>query len=249
MRYALFSLLLVFPLCAQPERPTPINPLNGYSIHSLEVPQPKKVTGQKCASLHAPSDADILFNGKDTTSWNGNWKITDRILIASPGEFSTKKGYRNCQLHLEFRIPKERGVNGQKGGNSGVFFMGKYEIQIQESHTNTTYPDGQAAAVYGQYPPLVNASTPHGEWQSYDILFKAPIYHDDQHISPAQITVLHNGVAVHHAVKLIGPTSYRKVAKYPEEHPEVAPIKLQWHGDPVEFKSIWIRDLGDYSKK
>ena len=127
--------------------------------------------------------------------------------------------------------------------------MGKYEIQIMESHTNVTYADGQAAAMYGQYPPLVNASRPHGEWQSYDITFTAPEYKDGKVVKPATITVFHNGILVHNAQPYKGPTTHKRVASYPETHPEKGPLALQWHGDPIEYRNIWIRELGEYNTK
>lgn len=228
---------------------TPVNPLNGYRVHGAELPHPVKVKAETCISTPAPSDATVLFNGENSDAWNGKWKVEDGILIASPGKFSTKESFGSCQLHIEFRIPAGREISGQSGGNSGLFLMEKYEVQVQESHTNTTYADGQAGALYGQYPPLVNPSLPQGEWQSYDIIFNAPVYEGEKCITPAHITVLHNGVLIHHAAKLIGPTKHQKVATYPASHPEKAPISLQWHQDPIEFRNIWIREQGAYPKK
>lgn len=228
---------------------TPVNPLNGYRVHGAELPHPEKVTAHDSVKTPPPSDAKVLFNGENTEAWNGEWKIEDGILIASPGNFSTKEGFGTCQLHLEFRVPKDRQVSGQKGANSGVFLMGKYEIQVQESHANVTYADGQAGALYGQYPPLINPSRPQGEWQSYDIIFQAPAYEGEKCITPATATVLHNGVLIHHAAELIGPTLHKRVSSYPTQHPEKAPLMLQWHSDPVEFRNIWIRELGTYPQK
>ena len=159
------------------------------------------------------------------------------------GDAHTKKGYGSCQLHIEWKIPKGRKVSGQAGGNSGIFFMDRYEIQIQESHKNVTYADGQAGALYGQHPPLVNASTPQGEWQSYDIIFTAPVYKDGKLAEPAKITAFHNGVLIHNNQTFKGWTSHKVLPKYPAKHPLKAPIRLQWHGDPIEFRNIWIRDL------
>ena len=165
------------------------------------------------------------------------------MLIASPGNTSSKQSFGSMQLHMEWKIPAGREVQGQKGGNSGIFLMGIYEIQIQESHTNVTYADGQAAALYGQTPPMVNASAPQGEWQSYDIIFEAPVYGEKGMERPAYVTVIHNGVMVHHRQKFYGPTKHKKATSYPAKHPEKAPMRIQWHKDPIEFRNIWVREL------
>ena len=186
----------------------------------------------------------VLFDGTHADAFTKNWPIFEGSLIASKlGNLITKDTFGDCQLHLEWRIPAGRSVQGQKGGNSGLFLMSRYEVQIQESHTNTTYPDGQAGALYGQYPPKVNPSLPQGEWQSYDIFFTAPVYEEGKLQSPAYITVIHNGVMIHHHQKLEGPTTHRKAASYPQTHPAKAPLLLQWHQDPIEFRNFWIRDL------
>ena len=249
IRVFLICLTLTSGAFCQAPKGSPINPINGYRVHSSELPNPAKVTGQKALFATAPSDADILFNGENTDAWDGDWLVQDGILIASEGHLTTTSKYRDCQLHIEFRIPKERKVSSQKGSNSGIFLMERYEIQVLESHDNNTYADGQAAAVYGQYPPLVNASISQGEWQSYDIIFNAPVYEGNQVVQPAQVTVLHNGVVAHHSLEIKGPTRYNKVAKYPKSHPTKAPIRLQWHEDPVEYRNIWVRGLGSYPKK
>lgn len=232
------------------EAPLKVQPWSGYFVHDTERPLPTKVAVTSCTTTPAPADADIIFDGKDSSAFTKEWTVKDGILIATrTGTNPTKKSYGSCQLHLEWRVPADRAVDGQKGGNSGVFLMGKYEIQIMESHTNTTYADGQAAAMYGQYPPLVNASLPQGEWQSYDITFIAPVYKDGKVLKPATITLLHNGVMVHNAQPYQGPTGPKRIAKYPAKHPEKAPLKLQWHSDPIEYRNIWIRETGDYGTK
>lgn len=238
--------LLLLPfLFAWNAQANPTLPDTNYTVHDLKRPQPRKVESQGAVTTPPPADATVLFDGTNTDAWYGKWKIEDGILIASPGALKTKEKFRDVQLHLEFRVPADRKVNGQKGGNSGVFLMEKYEIQVGESHTNVTYPDGQAGAIYGQYPPLVNPATPQGEWQSYDIIFKAPIYEGETVKTPAQITVLFNGVVVQAAQPALGPTKHKKVATYPKEHPEAAPIMLQWHKDPIEYRNIWVRPLGE----
>ena len=241
--YILLSISL--PLAAQK-----IQPWSGYGVHDGKRPTPPKVEAKSIITTPAPADADIIFDGKNSNAFTKKWDIKDGALIASKiGTTSTKKSYGSCQLHIEWKIPTGRKVKDQKGGNSGIFFMGLYEVQVQESFTNLTYADGQAAALYGQYPPLVNASRPQGEWQSYDITFTAPEYKDGKVLKPATVTVLHNGIVVHNAKAFEGPTVFRKIASYPSKHPEKAPLKLQWHNDPVEYRNIWIRELGDYNKK
>jgi len=171
------------------------------------------------------------------------------MIASKEGNNHSKKSYASCQLHIEWRVPADRQVDGQKGGNSGVFFMDMYEVQILESHTNVTYADGQAGALYGQYPPLVNPSLPQGEWQSYDINFTAPVYKDGKCIEPTRITVYHNGVLIHNNQAFQGPALHKLVTSYPKEHPKKGPIRLQWHKDPIEFRNIWIRDLSGSDKK
>lgn len=227
-------------LCGQD---TPKQPWSGYHVHDVKRPHPVKVKAAGGVYTAAPSDAIILFNGKDTAAFTHPWKIADGAMIASPGDTTTKESFGSCQLHIEWRVPADRVVKSQLGGNSGIFFMGLYEVQVQESHTNVTYADGQAAALYGQTPPMVNASTPKGEWQSYDIIFHAPKYGEKGLEEPARVTVIHNGIVVHNHQEFYGPTVFRRLPAYPAQHPEKAPLKIQYHGDPVEYRNIWIRPL------
>lgn len=221
-------------------------PWSKYQVHDENRPHPQKVEAKTFLTTPAPADADVIFDGTNTHALTKNWSIADGKLVANrKGDTQTKKSYGDCQIHLEWRIPAGRNVKGQLGGNSGIFMMNLYEIQIQESFRNVTYADGQAGAIYGQTPPLVNASRPQGEWQSYDIFFKAPVYKDGKLVTPAYVTVLHNGILVQNNQHFYGPTVYKKVAKYPTSHPAKAPIRLQWHGDPVEFKNFWVRDLSN----
>lgn len=221
-----------------------------WVVHDGTRPQPKKVATQGASEVKAPSDAVVLFDGTDISAWTGGeWRVEDGILIASPKTLKTKESFRDVQLHVEWRVPADREVNGQGGGNSGIFLMGKYEVQVMASHKNQTYPDGQAGAMYGQYPPLVNASSPKGEWNSYDIIFMAPRYEGEKVVKPAKLTLLHNGVMVHNAKEYLGPTTHKKLASYPKQHPEAAPIFLQWHNDPIEFRNIWVRKVGEYDAK
>ena len=220
-------------------------PWSEYKVHDESRPRPVKVPNQGAVTTKAPEGATVLFDGRNMDAFTRKWKISGGKMIASPRNNNTKESFGSCYLHVEWRIPANRKVDGQSGGNSGIFFMGKYEVQVMESHKNETYADGQAAALYGQTPPMVNASAPHGEWQSYDIIFEAPVYGEDGMITPAYVTVVHNGVVVHARQKYYGPTTHKKAATYPKNHPEKAPISFQWHNDPVEFRNIWVQDLSE----
>lgn len=217
-----------------------------WVVHDGTRPQPRKVEVAGAVVIPPPGDATVLFDGKDTSAWTANWPVKDGVMTAADQDILTKESFGAVQLHLEWRIPAGRQVKNQSGGNSGVFFMDRYEVQILESHDNKTYPDGQAGALYGQMPPLVNASAPQGDWQSYDIVFVPPVYQDGKVGSPARVTVIHNGVVVQNNEPYLGPTGWRVLASYPAEHPEKGPIRLQWHKDPIEFRNIWVRELGGH---
>jgi len=232
------------------EKPdTPQLPGVPYVVHDGTRPQPPTVATAGAVAVRAPEDAKVLFDGSGTDAWNGKWEVRDGILVASPGDLVSKDSFGAIQMHLEWRIPQGREVVGQGGGNSGVFLMGMYEVQILQSHGNKTYPDGQAGSMYGQKPPLVNASAPQGEWQSYDILFHPPEYEGGKVTKPALLTLLHNGVVVQHAQEYLGPTQHKKLASYPKQHPETGPLRLQWHNDPIEFRNIWVRPIGGYDAR
>jgi hypothetical protein len=163
--------------------------------------------------------------------------------VGGSGSIQTVQGFGDCQLHIEWASPAEVVGHGQGRGNSGVFFMGRYEVQILDSFVSRTYADGQAAALYGQFPPLVNASRGPGEWQGYDITFRRPRFGEDgELVSPARVTVFHNGVLVHDAREMVGATQHRNLASY-SAHEQRLPVGLQDHGNPVRFRNIWIRDL------
>lgn len=221
-----------------------------YVVHDGTRPQPPVVTAAGCVSVKAPSDAKVLFDGTSLDAWSAEggkptaWKIKDGAMVADKGDIFTRDTFGPLQLHVEWRIPADRKVDSQSGGNSGVFLMGLYEVQVLQSHGNKTYPDGQAGALYGQKPPLANATTPQGEWQSYDIMFEPPVYEGDKVKAPARVTVIHNGVVVQNAETYLGPTHFRTQPKYPAQHPATGPLKLQFHGDPVEYRNIWVRPLG-----
>jgi len=231
---------------------TPVLPDSGYTVHDGTRPQPPVVRAPAGAP---PSDAAVLFNGASLAGWtsckNGEaaaWKLLgDGVMEVVPGtgDIQTTAVFGSCQLHLEFMSPSVVLKQGQGRGNSGVFLMGCYEVQVLDNYENPTYPDGTVGAIYGQFPPLVNAIRAPGEWNSYDILWDAPEFNGETLVSPARITVLLNGVVLHHGKVLQGPTEHKQLASY-KAHPAKGPLKLQDHGDLVRFRNIWIRDLGHY---
>jgi hypothetical protein len=213
-------------------------------------PEPKVITPGK-TSVEAPSDAIILFGGQDASAWAAKdnsaakWKVDGGILTvaAGTGEIHTKQGFGDCQLHVEWRTPAEVKGDGQGRGNSGIFLMGRYELQVLDSYKNRTYSNGQAGSIYKQLPPLVNASRGPGEWQTYDVIFIAPRFNEDGTVkSQARITVLHNGVLVQNNAAIQGGTQYIGIATY-EKHGDKEPLVLQDHGNPTSFRNMWIRPL------
>jgi hypothetical protein len=239
------SFLLVHALQAQ-------KPLRNGDPKLTEIWEPElKVTTPGKTAADAPSDAIVLFGGQDANAWAGKdngpakWKVEGGILTVAPGagEIHTKEGFGDCQLHIEWRTPAEVKGDGQGRGNSGIFFMGRYELQVLDSYKNRTYSNGQAGSIYKQLPPAVNASRGPGEWQVYDVIFTAPRFNEDGSVkSPARITVLHNGVLVQNNATLWGGTQYIGIATY-EKHGDKEPIILQDHGNPNSFRNIWIRPL------
>lgn len=214
-------------------------------------PVVRVVTPGKAAS-DAPSDAIVLFDGKNTDAWeakNGSgpakWKVENGFMTvaAGTGDIKTKQGFGDCQLHIEWRTPAEVKGESQGRGNSGIFFMGRYELQVLDNYNNRTYSNGQAGGIYKQLPPMANACRPPGEWQTYDIIFTAPVFYEDGSLkSQARITVFHNGVVIQNDRTLWGSTQYIGVATY-DKHSDKEPIVLQDHGNPVSYRNIWIRPL------
>jgi hypothetical protein len=203
-----------------------------------------------------PSDAIVLFDGRDLSHWNSvkggeaKWLAKDGVMTVVPhsGNIATKQEFGDVQLHLEWATPEAVIGEGQGRGNSGVFLMGQYEVQILDSFQNQTYFDGQAAAIYKQYAPLVNASRAPGQWQRFDIIFHAPAFDGQGKVTKrGRVTVLHNGVLVQDNVEILGSTSLKGGAQHdtPEykAHPPKAPLVLQDHNNPVRFRNIWIRPL------
>ena len=221
-----------------------------WAIHDMNRPQPPIVTpGEKCNQ--PPSDAIILFDGSNLSQWvsakdggSAKWKVEKGYMEVTKksGYICTKQPFGDCQLHLEWATPTKVSKEGQKRGNSGVFLMGKYEVQVLDSFHNRTYPDGQAASIYGQQPPMVNACRALGQWQSFDIIFHRPIFKGNILVKPATITVLQNGVLVQDHYRLKGTTRHKLKPEY-EVHADKLPIKLQDHGNPVRYRNIWVREL------
>lgn len=214
-------------------------------------PEVKVVTPGK-ENHQPPADAIVLFDGNNLDAWvserdgsGAPWKVENGIVTVEPktGGIKTKETFGDVQLHIEWRSPSEVKGTGQGRGNSGLFLMGKYELQILDSYENSTYTNGQAASIYKQHPPLANAMRPPGEWNTYEVIFTAPRFNKDgMLINPAKITVIHNGILVQNNVKLKGPTEYIGIPNY-VAHPDELPIHLQDHGDLVSFRNIWVRKL------
>lgn len=236
---------------------TPMLPGGKWRVHDDTRPRPKVVTaGEK--SGEAPSDAIILFNGSDLSQWKkedgseGEWIVKDGYMevpskkSGKGGYLFTKKEFGDMQLHIEWRTPDEVVGDSQGRGNSGILIMGQYEVQVLDSYDNKTYADGQASALYGWKPPLVNASRKPGEWQTYDIIFEAPRFDDEGKVTKkAHVTVFHNGVLTQHRQSYLGKTGHKSVATY-KKHPAKMSFKLQDHGNPMRYRNVWVREL-DFS--
>jgi len=229
---------------------TPLQPDGTWRIHDSKRPRPPIVTPGPFVSAAPPADATVLLgNGSDLSRWQTDdgkpvpWPMENGVLQTGKGFIRTKAEFGDLQLHVEFATPSEVKGDSQGRGNSGVFLAGVFEIQVLDSFENPTYADGQAAAMYGQFPPLVNASRRPGEWQSYDIAFAAPKFSAaGQLTSPAIVTVHHNGVLVHSARAFWGPTQHRRIDPYVPSNAR-GPLRLQDHGNPVRYRNIWIREL------
>jgi hypothetical protein len=230
-----------------------------WLVHDVNRPAPPIITPgtestpEKAAT--APSDAVVLFDGKDLSNWvstNGSptsWVVQDGYFTPGSrgGDIKTKESFGSCQLHLEFASPVPASGTSQGRGNSGVFIMSTYEVQILDSYENKTYPDGQCGALYGRNVPLVNASRKPGEWQSFDIIFHRPTFNGNEVAKKATFTVLHNGVLIQDHVELSGGTGWineHTITNY-EPHADKLPLQLQYHNNPVKFRNIWIREIKD----
>ena len=225
---------------------TPFIPGTTWRVHDATRPQPKAIDPGD--DTKAPSDAIVLFNGTNTDEFlagNGpaKWPIEEgAMVVKGGGSHRSKRSFGDIQLHLEFATPNPPRGSDQGRGNSGVYFMGMYEVQILDSYENKTYADGGLGSMYGQYPPLVNAARKPGEWQSYDIIFHAPTFKDGAVEKKARVTVLLNGILVQDNMEYNGPSAHRSVVPY-REHAAKLPFSLQDHGKPVKFRNIWVREL------
>ena len=235
-----------FLAAQQPKQPMPTD----YPQHSMDRPQPPIIT-PGTALGDAPSDAIVLFNGKDLSEWVGDsdqpapWTMGKGFFSVKPesGDIHTKRAFGDVQLHVEWSAPTPPKGESQERGNSGVFLMRHFEVQVLDSWHNLTYPDGQASAIYGQYPPLVNAVRPPGEWNVYNIIFHAPRWNADGSLQrPARMTVMLNGVVVQDDVELTGPTAHQQRPPY-TKLPDALPIELQDHHNAVRYRNIWVREL------
>jgi len=218
-----------------------------WAVHDKNRPLPPVVVPAKLPG-QPPSDAIILFDGSDLSQWvstkdsgPAKWKVENGYteIVKKTGSIRTRRSFGDCQLHIEWATPTQITGSGQDRGNSGVYLMGRYEVQVLDSYNNVTYADGQAAAIYGQNPPMVNACRPPGQWQSFDIIFRRP---DFKSLTPATITVLHNGVLVQDHWVLEGTTVHEERAEY-SAHEDKLPLMLQSHHNPVRYRNIWLREL------
>ena len=226
-------------------------PGGDFCVHDKARPWPRVVTPGADGGA-PPSDAVVLFDGTDLSKWksckdsDAGWTVVDGYMevVAGAGNIETRERFGDCQLHIEWAAPAVVEGEGQGRGNSGVFMMGRYEIQVLDSYDNPTYADGSAGAIYGEFPPRVNTCRKPGEWQVYDIIWFGPRFDGDRVVRPACLTLLMNGVLLHHARALIGPTTHRAIEPY-RPHPTTGPLELQDHGNPVRFRNIWYRPLLD----
>ena len=250
------ALALAGALVLAQEHAGPQQPWSKFKVHDMSRPAPPVVTPGTCSTQEEPgkppSDALVLFGGKesDLSNWQAagggepTFKVEDGVMLSyGPKNCQTKEQFGDVQLHVEWAEPTPPKGDSQGRGNSGVFLMGRFETQVLDNYNNPTYPDGQCGAIYGQYPPQVNVCRPPGQWQTYDIIFHHPRYRGDQMASPAYITTFQNGVLVQDHQRIEGPTGHMIVAKYPSEKLLKGPIELQFHGNPVRYRNIWIRQL------
>ena len=234
-----------------------------WRVHDAARPRPRVVTpGTESTQAQAgqpPSDAIVLFDGKDLSKWvnrrnrtiadPAKWKVENGYVeVVSPaGELLTKEKFGDIQLHIEWASPSVVTGSSQGRGNSGVLFMERYEIQVMDCFNNPTYADGSAGAIYGQWPPLVIPCRKPGEWQTYDIIFEAPKFEGEKVVKPVYFTVFHNGVLLHNHKESMGPMVFRQVARYTPHAPEES-LMLQAHNNPVRYRNIWVRRIGAYDK-
>lgn len=222
---------------------TPVIAGSEFKVHDKNRPQPPRVVPGGEISVPPPADATVLFDGTSLEAFGDTtWEIRDGSLVATEKGLSTKQLFGDCQLHVEWRAPVEPASKPGCMGNSGIFLMQRYELQVFDSYSCKIYADGSAGAIYGQSPPLANACRKPGEWQSFDIIFTAPVFKDGKLVKGARITVLHNGVLVQNDTKILGPTHHKQANPY-QPHASRLPLLFQAHGSPVEYRNVWVRDL------
>jgi len=236
---------------------TPFLPGGKWRVHDVSRPRPEVITpgteSSQAKPGRPPSDAIVLFDGTGFSKWTTmvkgqptepKWKLQDGYMevVDTAGSVITKDNFGDIQLHVEWSEPADVKGKSQDRGNSGILLMGKYEVQVLDSYQSETYADGQAASIYGQYPPLVNAMRKPGEWQVYDIFFEAPRFEGEKLSKPAVVTVMHNGVLVQNHREFLGDTPHAKLGVY-KAHPAELPLQLQNHHSPVRFRNIWVRRL------
>jgi hypothetical protein len=229
---------------------TPMLPGLPYRVHDPARPHPA-VVAPAAQPGGAPSDAIVLFDGRDLSHWTSRqpWKIENGYMeaVSGAGDLRSKEKFGDVQLHVEWAAPAAVRGNSQNRGNSGIFLQGLYEVQVLDSFENLTYADGQAGAIYGQWPPLANPARKPGEWQTYDIVFEAPRFEAGKMAKPAYLTVFLNGVLMHHHKELMGATVHRQLAQYGAAVTEES-ITLQDHQQPVRYRNIWARRVGGYDQ-
>ena len=236
---------------------TPQIPGQQWKVHDKNRPNPPIVVPAETFSHMAPAPADaiVLFDGKDLSKWksgsaDAKWNVADGAFVVTKGagDIETREKFGDFQLHIEWSAPNPPHGDSQGRGNSGIFLHGLYEVQVLDVYNNKTYADGQAGGLYGQWAPLQNAVKKPGEWNSYDIVFEGPRFDASHAVTrKAAVTVIHNGVVLHHHQEFNGPTGHRNVPKY-EWYDSTGPIRLQDHGDPVRYRNVWIRPLGTYDR-
>lgn len=239
---------------------TPMLPGGKWHVHDINRPQPVKVTAGTYSTQASvglpPSDAEVLFDGKDLSKWRGAkggpalWTVRDGHMEVAPktGDIYTREEYGNIQLHVEWATPAPLQPGHEYQGNSGVFLQGAYELQVFESSVTLIYADGEAGAIYGQYPPLVNSSRAAGEWQDFDVVFSPARFKDGKMEIPPYITAFQNGVLIHNHTAIMG-DSMNMVLPVVKDRGQTGPIRLQDHHDLVRYRNIWVRRLKEYDTK
>lgn len=240
---------------------TPMLPGQPWRVHDIDRPHPAGITPGATVG-RPPSDAIVLFDGRDLSKWEqrgrgtdrgkmveAKWKLADGAFEVAPGtgDLLSKDKFGDAQYHVEWAEPAGIRGESQNRGNSGFLIMSRYEIQVLDSHRSITYADGQAGSIYGQWPPLVNPIRKPGDWNSYDIVFEAPVFEGGQLKKPAFVTVFFNGVVVHNRKEIIGRMAHRQVGTYAPHEPE-EPLMLQDHGAPVRYRNVWVRRLKGYDQ-